>query len=96
MSIETVNIAVRRRIADKVPELFFYNSNARTYWLECYARIGQHSQASVQYMHDKTAPVRILDDECRALVREWSNLGGEPVSVRLVARLSRPVLKGSA
>jgi hypothetical protein len=89
--MKPVNVAVRLDPEYKTPVLFFWNSNTRGLeWLMCYAHIGQHSECSIEYMR-KCRPIKTLDAEALALVREWCNLGpaDERVNARIVARLTR-------
>lgn len=85
-------VTVRRDRETGRPVLFFYNANGRGYWLECYDRIGQHSQVSREYMRacKRCAP---SDDDAAALVREWDTLGGfiGTGKARRVAALRPPV-----
>ena len=86
-----INITVRIDRETDSPVLFFWNSNSYGWnWLECYAHIGQHSQCSIEYMR-KCKPIKTLDAEALALVREWENLGpaDERVNARIVQRLTR-------
>lgn len=89
--MKPVNVAVRLDPEDNKPVLFFWDSNSRGLeWLMCYAHIGQHSECSIEYMR-KCRPIKTLDAEDLALVREWCNLGpaDERVNARIVARLTR-------
>ena len=85
-------VTVRRDRETGRPVLFFYNANTRGYWLECYDRIGQHSEATRDYMKacKRCAP---SDDDAAALVREWDTLGGfiGTGKARRVAALRPPV-----
>lgn len=82
-----VNVTIRRDKETGRPNLFFVNQSAQGYWIECYDRIGQHSEASRSYMQackleDGAAP------DAQALVKEWS---GQPdaVGVATVASVGR-------
>lgn len=89
--MKTVNVAVRLDPEDHKPVLFFWNSNDRGLeWLECYSHIGQHSECSIEYMR-KCRPIKTLDAEALALVREWDTLGPEDTHTqsRIVQRLTR-------
>ena len=89
--MKPVNVAVRLDTKYKTPVLFFWNSNNRGLeWLMCYEHIGQHSECSIDYMR-KCRPMKTLDAEAMALVREWENLGpaDERVNARIVQRLTR-------
>ena len=86
-----INITVRIDRETDSPVLFFWNSNNRGLeWLMCYEHIGQHSECSIDYMR-KCRPMKTLDAEAMALVREWENLGpaDERVNARIVQRLTR-------
>lgn len=89
---QTIPVTVRVNKGES-PELFFVNENERGWWLECYAHIGQHSEACREYMLSLTLlrPDR-LTQEASALVAEWSNLGpaDERIPARVVSRLTYP------
>ena len=94
--MQTVNVTIRCDKETGRPVLFFWNSNSLGWeWLECYDRIGQHSQASIDYMRQGCTPMRELDGPALALLHEWSTMG-EPVNARPVARLQRPRCQGAA
>jgi hypothetical protein len=86
--METINVAIRQDRETKRPILFFVNENPRGWWIDCYDRIGQHSQASRGYML-ACKPLSMLGTDELALLREWRNLG-EPCNARPVARLTYP------
>jgi hypothetical protein len=92
-AVKTVNVSVRLDPSDNSPVLFFWNSNSRGLeWLECYARIGGHSECSIDYMRKcRPMSVHALTPDAVALVREWATLGpvSEHVNPRIVARLTR-------
>lgn len=92
---EKINVSVRRDKQTGRPVLFFYNTSPRGYWLECYDRIGQHSEASKEYMRNQTVPVSHLAEvnpDAAALLAEWENLGPEAdrIPAHPVARLPVP------
>lgn len=88
---ETVRVTVRLE-KDGTPVLFFVNESERGWWIDCYAHVGQHSEASREYMLScKLQRPDALSTEAAALVREWDSLG--PASLpraRVVSRLVYP------
>lgn len=67
-------------------ELFFYEGRD----LMCYAHVGQHSPASVEYMRSRTRPADLNSPEVLRLFNEWRAVpGGLPA--RLVHRLTRSI-----
>lgn len=88
--METINVSIRTDKETGRPVLFFVNSNPRGYWIECYDRIGQHSEASRGYMLN-CEPMPELTLTALHLVREWSHMGDQ-VNARPVARLTYPKL----
>ena len=89
--METVKAAIRRDRKTGRPILFFINHDDVRYWLECYDRVGQHSDCDRAYMQH-CAPILHLDAECEALIREWRHLGGDEdvCDVKIVQRLMPP------
>lgn len=89
-----MQVSVRIHSKSEDPELFFYNSNPRVYWLECFGREGMHSEVSREYMLRQTRPARTEEEKarCSRLFNRWSALpGGNPADPpRMVARLTRP------
>lgn len=79
-----VPVAVRREKATGHAGLFFYEGPDLT----CYFRIGQHSQASIDYMQNATTRADASDPDCAALLREWEGLGPVGVYARIVKRLT--------
>lgn len=72
------------------PELFFYNRNQRTYWLECYD--GGNQDCPIEYMRYCTRPANGETEAqaCAQLFAQWCGLpGGDPLDPpRLVSRLA--------
>lgn len=90
-----INVSVRRDKTTGRPVLFFYNKSNGGYWLECYDRQGQHSEASKAYMRLQTVPISHspeVNPDAAALVREWETLGpeSEHSAAHCVARLPVP------
>jgi hypothetical protein len=52
----------------------------------CYARVGQHSEASLAYYYE-TRPADPDAPDVAALIREWANLG-EPCEVTVRRRMA--------
>lgn len=78
--MQTCKVTLRLDRETKRPILFFINENDRGYWLECYDRIGQHSECSREYM--LACPLihpLSLSDDAQALLKEWN---GQPGDVR--------------
>lgn len=89
--MQTINVAVRTDRETGRPILFFWNHSERHgYFLQCYDRIGQHSDCDLEYMR-RCRPIKTLGAAELALLREWSNMGpaSERITARPVARLSR-------
>jgi hypothetical protein len=89
--MDTVKITVRKDKETGRPIIFFVNTNPRGYWLECYDRIGQHSQCSREYMLRECAYMSRLTLDALDLIREWSQMG-DPVNAYPCARLTYPKL----
>lgn len=86
--MDKLKIIIRRDKETKRPVLFFRNSFDGKFWIECYDRIGQHSEASREYMIHRCKPEPMpLADDAAALVKEWCSLPGEPTSVVIGKRL---------
>lgn len=87
-----INVSTRRDKATGEPVLFFYNTSPRGYWLECYAHVGQHSEASKEYLRFDTTPAPTTAPDVAALVAEWENLGppADRIPAHCVARLPVP------
>lgn len=87
MGHSVIKVALRRVTEDHKPILFFYEAGE----LYCYQHVGQHSPASVEYMRDKTYPVKEATATKWAdmrLLNEW--LAQPPgTKYRLVQRLSK-------
>ena len=81
---------IRRNRETGRPELFFYNSNPRGMWLECFDRNEGHSEVSIEYMR-KCAPVDLASLEARELREHWERIGPDRWPVDLVQRLPRKV-----
>lgn len=77
-----INITIRECKEDKTPIIFFYEGSD----LACYQKTGQHSAASVEYMHTCTTPLKTMTKEAEALIKEWAK--GE--YVRIMQRLTKP------
>ena len=90
--IDRINVSTRRNTATGGAVLFFYNSSPRGYWLECYAHVGQHSEASKEYLRCNTKPAPVTDPDVSALVAEWESLGppADRIPAHCVARLRTP------
>lgn len=86
----TINVSIRRDRESGLPVLFFINHDDIRYWIECYARLGQHSDTTREYLQD-CAPILHLDAECQSLIHEWRHLDSEDVClVNVVQRLVAP------
>lgn len=79
-TIPNINVTIRRDKETNRPVLFFVNSNSRGYWIECYDRIGQHSESSRGYMQSCALEDGTAKD-AQALMREWSSLDDSGVAV---------------
>lgn len=89
MPTDTVNVSVRRVRKCGTPHLFFYNDDGKRYWLECYAKVGQHSDASKEFMRLDCVPASWDDPDVKALVAEWNGQPGGG-KAHLVTRLPQP------
>ena len=81
--MKPVDVTIRRRRADRVPELFFWHAGQLT----CYAHVGQHSTADLAYYRDRTRRADPSDPDCAALLAEWQGQPPAGVPVRVVQRL---------
>lgn len=83
-----MKVSIRRDRETGRPILFFYNSNPRKVWLECYDRIGQHSEACPTYMRE-CAPIDPDSLEAQELRDEWDRIpGGTGFPSEIVRRLT--------
>lgn len=84
-----MKVSIRRDRETGRPILFFYNSNPRRYWLECYDRIGQHSECSLGYLR-QCAPIDPESLEAQELRDEWDRIpGGTGFPSEIVRKLTR-------
>lgn len=82
--VKPIRVAVRRtRTKDRTPILFFYTASELT----CYAHHGQHSAASLAYMHGCTRRADPTELDCAALLREWDSLGPDRIPFVVAKRL---------
>lgn len=81
--MKPVEVSIRRRRADRVPELFFWHAGELT----CYAHVGQHSAADLGYYRSHTRPAEPSDPDCAALLAEWQAQPPADLPVRVVRRL---------
>ena len=75
----------------KEPILFLPDMSANKYNIVCYAHVGQHSEASMEYYHS-TRPIRPNKEERRlthALIREYSGFMEKSEHMELKRRDSR-------
>lgn len=77
---------IRRNRETQRLELFFYNSNPRRVWLECFDRNEGHSEVSIEYMR-KCEPVDVASLEARELRDDWERIGPDRWPVDIVQRL---------
>ena len=68
-------------------DAFLPDSDANYGRIVCYAHIGQHSEASLDYYDKRTRPVDYTRPDVIELVNELQSRGYD---VRLVKRLNRP------
>jgi hypothetical protein len=83
-------VTVRRCTATGHAELFFYNTNPRDYWLECFTRKDGHADTGLGYMR-ACKPVDPSHPDAVALVQHWESIGPDRATVRILKRLPRPV-----
>lgn len=87
--MSSTKVTIRRGPATGRPLLFFWNSNPRTVWLECFDRREGHTDVDLAYMH-RCAPIDPASLEAQELGQCWESIGPDRVQVDIVKRLQRP------
>lgn len=54
------------------PDTYNHNGHGT---MTCYAHVGQHSTAHVNYFHDETFPIPATEPSVQALMRELQDIG---------------------
>ena len=85
-------VSIRRDKQTGRAVLFFWNSNPRGHWLECFDRTEGHNKCSREYMQHQCLPLGPHDSDGAELAEFWESIGPDRTDVRIVARLQRPRL----
>lgn len=83
-------VSIRRDRQTGRPVLFFWNSNPRGHWLECFDRAEGHSECSRAYMLRRCLPLGPHDSDGAELAEFWESIGPDRAEFRIMARLPRP------
>jgi hypothetical protein len=89
--MEIVKVSVRRCKETGCVEMFYWNKNSRSVWLESFSWYDGANEASLGYYRNAT--YQAADDDAIAhakrLEQHWNSLPGESCKVMAVKRLLR-------
>lgn len=84
--METITVIPRVEGRERTPILFLPDDPANPGRIGCYAHVGQHSEAALDYYQRHTKPAK--PGECDALLREYAGI--PPTTAILRIRKRRP------